>query len=177
MARPLLTAALLAVVAAPLGGCFHDATEVVVVTDTDLTPTEFGSMAFNIADANGNGFMAGASFSSTQGLPATLGVEPAPGISEFTVTVLVWPPGVQGGGPFGRPAPGNGEGTAAPLASRKASHVRFVDEQQLVLFIPISRTCVCDATNCPHALDPECREIIAPKLPGFDPDHLPRLSP
>jgi hypothetical protein len=180
--RTRLLAALVAVAAAPTAGCFPDATEVVVVVDTDLALGEFGSIGLSIANGSNSSFSQTATFISGQmQLPATIGVVPSNGVADFTVTAVLWPPGVfDGGSGPQRPPAFPGMGTPAgpiPLVTRKASHARFVSGEQRVLFLPLQRVCLCAGTSCPHALDVECRELMSPTLPSFDPDHLPRIAP
>jgi hypothetical protein len=169
--------------AAPLAGCFPDATEVVVVVDTDLQPSEFGSLTFSVVSGNFNVGAGGGSFDpTTTALPATMGVVPAGSSTTFDVTVTMWPPGVGPGGPaFPQPVPlppGAMQPTMTlPLTSRKASHVRFAAGAQQMLLLPLTRQCLCNGTSCPHALEPECRELISPAMTGFDSSHIPRIRP
>jgi hypothetical protein len=165
--------------AAPLAGCFADATEVVVVVDTDMLRSEFGSLGFTVVSTSTNSGAPMAAFNAmTTALPATMGVVPVGPSPDFDVTVTMWPPGVVQGGPFGGgPFPGGGvvPGSPMPLMSRKASHVRFVTGEQRTLFLPIARACLCEGTSCPHALEPACRELISPVLTGFASSGLPRF--
>ncbi len=179
--RGLVGAALVALASATLAGCFPDATEVVVVVDTDLKPREFGALTFSVASGNFNGAGGGSFDPTATALPATVGVVPGDDVPTFDITVTMWPPGVMSAGPNFSPTgpappgatlPGS---TATSLTSRKASHVRFVAGAQQTLFLPITRQCLCNGTSCPHALDPECKELIAPALTGFDSSHLPRI--
>jgi hypothetical protein len=183
--RGLFGAALVAGVAlaaAPLAGCFSDATEVVVVVDTDLQPSEFGSLTFSVVSGNFNAGAGGGSFDPTMtALPATMGVVPVGSSTDFDVTVTMWPPGVGPGGPaFPQENVPVRPGTMAPtlpMTSRKASHVRFVGGAQQMLFLPLTRPCLCNGTSCPHALDPECRELISPAMTAFDSSRIPRIRP
>ncbi|HVZ71877.1 MAG TPA: hypothetical protein VHJ20_05820 [Polyangia bacterium] len=162
-------AIVIALAAAPLGGCFDDKTEVVVVVDTDLKPTEYGAISLSVSGAFGSN---SATFLPNQALPATLGVEPANQATEFTLSVFVWPPGAL-------PSPGFGVPTTmgtTPIVVRKASHVAFSEGAQRMLFVPISGACRCQGTSCPSALTPACAELVSPALADFDPNDLPRLK-
>jgi hypothetical protein len=166
-ARRALLAALLA---APLGGCFADPTEVVIVVDTDATPfKDFAQIMFSFSD----GFSA---FADAATLPATLGVRP--GGQSLTFDVIVTLNTTMSFGQMRAP-----DGTATlTFATRKASEVRFVSNEMRVLFLPIPKLCSCtDAsgmpiTSCAHALDPACLDLRAPPLSELDEDNLPRLA-
>jgi hypothetical protein len=179
--RGLVGAALVgvALAAAPLAGCFPDTTEVVVVVDTDMQRSEFGSLTFSVVSGNFNVGAGSGTFDPTStALPATMGVVPAGSSTSFDVTVTMWPPGVGVGGTFPQGPPGAMlPTTTLPLMSRKASHVRFVAGSQQMLSLPITRQCLCNGTSCPHALEPECRELISPGLTAFDSSHIPRIRP
>jgi hypothetical protein len=165
-ARRVLLAALLA---APLGGCFADPTEVVVVVDTDATPfKDFAQIMFSFSDGL-------VSFADATALPTTLGVMPGPSPTfDVVVTLNTTMSFGQMRGP---------DGTATPtFATRKASEVRFVPNEMRVLFLPIPKLCSCtDAsgmviTSCANALEPACRDLRAPPLSAFDEDNIPRLA-
>lgn len=180
----LVGAVFVALASAPLAACFPDTTEVVVVVDTDMMPSEFGSFTFSVASGNFNGAGGGSFDPTTTALPATLGVVPGDASPTFDVTVTMWPPGVGPSGPSfpsSMPAPPGatfpGTTVTMPLTSRKASHVRFAAGAQRLLLLPITRQCLCNGTSCPHALDPECKELIAPAMTGFDASHIPRIRP
>jgi hypothetical protein len=152
-----------------LAGCFADPTEVVVVVDTDATPfTDFGEIQFTF----GGGSFGFASVAKASPLPATMGVVPGDDHGSFDLSVTLTPPGQR--------FPGMTPATN-PFATRKASEVPFVKGSMRVLFLPILKECACTqisgvtSTNCPHALDPECRDLTAPPLPEFDDDDVPHL--
>jgi hypothetical protein len=155
--------------AAAFSGCFADPTEVVVVVDTDAKPlTDFGTIQFNFSSGE-------QAFGSATALPATVGVRPQGFSTDFDVLVNLnvgmnnFPPG----DPMGQ--------TPLPFAARKASNVRFVDGEMRVLFIPMLRACACvdasgmPSTNCLHALDPECADLLDPSTAELDEDNIPRL--
>jgi hypothetical protein len=154
-ARGLMLASLTAAVSA---GCFADPTEVVIVVDTDATPfRDFGQVnlqvgrAFSPAEAS--------AFASPAPGPITLGVTPTQGSTSFEVVVML-----------------TGVRTRDAFLQRKVSNVPFVSEQIRALFIPMLSVCSCNGTNCPHALDAECRDITAPVLTPFDANNIPRLT-
>jgi hypothetical protein len=158
--------------AAALAGCFADPTEVVVVVDTDAKPlTEFGAIQFNFSSGE-------QAIGSATTLPATVGVRPQGFSKEFDVLVNlnVGADNLRPGNPMLGQSP-------LPFAARKASNVQFIDGEMRVLFIPIPRACACvdasgmPSTNCPHALDPECADLVDPNMAEFDEDNIPRLRP
>jgi len=167
-ARRVLLAVLLA---APLGGCFADPTEIVIVVDTDATPMkDFKQIMFNFSD----GFFA---FADASALPATLGVRPGNQSLTFDVAVTLNTTmsfNQMNRGLDGSPLP--------TLATRKASEVRFVPNEMRVLFLPIPKLCSCaDAsgmpiTSCANALEPACVDLRAPPLSELDEDNIPRLA-
>jgi hypothetical protein len=154
MRAVILAAALLA------AGC-REATEVVVVVDSDLRPgLDFDQINFVLFSVNPNGFPgnnSGIPVAQGFALPATLGVVP------------------QQGGPsvFDIMAVAARNVTNTPIVSRRVSNVAFVPDERRALFISLLAQCRCNGTNCD--IDPPCNDIVNPQLTEFDEDNLPRL--
>jgi hypothetical protein len=165
-------AAWLAVIAsAALAGCFADPTEVVVVVDTDALPgTDYQQMQLTFTSSLGQGLFQETAFSNGSQLPVSVGATLSGSSTAFDVVVNL------DGGAFG-PVTNVG----LPFSTRKVSSVSFVTDQMRMLFIPMFKKCACvDAagmptTSCPHALEPDCHDLVSPPLTAFDADHLPRL--
>jgi hypothetical protein len=154
-ARGVLLATL---VVAPLAGCFSDPTEVVVVVDTDATPRDFQQITFTIGTS-----MQQVAFANPTPMPVTLGLTPNPGSpTTFELVVTFNNMDSHTGGSF--------------FLRRAVSNIHFVSDEMRTLFIPMLSVCTCNGTNCPHALDDECRDITAPVLTAFDENNLPHLS-
>jgi hypothetical protein len=140
-----------------LEGC--EPTEIVVVTDTDAIPgQDFVGVQFQLAQGN-------FAWADTSHFPVTWGLTPQGSVTDFDVTVTL----SHTLGQFGP------DRTDNPFASRKASHVRFVDGAMKVLFIPVFKSCGCVGTNCPNPVPTECREMMSPVLADFDEGNIPRL--
>jgi hypothetical protein len=157
------------VAAVALTGCFADPTEVIVVVDSDAVAGKDFQQVQLLFSSEGGLFQEPA-FSNGPQLPATVGVTLSGSSTTFDVVVNL------DAGAF---APmGNG---GLPFSTRKASSVTFVTDQMRVLLIPMFKRCACvdaagmPSTNCPHALDPDCHDLVNPPLSAFDADHLPRL--
>jgi hypothetical protein len=161
--------------ATALTGCFADPTEVVVVVDTDAKPgTDFAQIELTVTSGATQGFtQTQQAFSFNEQLPVTLGVKRGGPSETFDVlvtlntTTSVFQPAM----------------TSLPaFATRKAANVAFVKDQLSVLFIPVFRACACvDAsgmpiTSCPNALQPQCHDLVAPKLGEFDDGNVPHLT-
>jgi len=167
--RPGARGAWLAALAA-LVGCFADPTEVVVVVDTDAVQgRDYQQMQLTFSSLSNQGPFQDMSFSNGPQLPVTVGVTRAGSSTAFDVLVNL--------------ENGSSSPTGAPLpfSTRKASSVSFVTDEMRVLLIPMFKKCACvDAagmptTSCPHALEPDCHDLVSPPLTSFDADHLPRL--
>jgi hypothetical protein len=166
----LLGVLLAALAASSLAGCIDDPTEVVVVVDTDAQPfKDFAQISFTF-----DGGQFPSAFANADALPATIGVTPSNGRTEFNVLVsLSVTPNFFMGGPNSPP----------PFAARKASRIHFVDGEMRVLFLPIFKDCACldsagqPITSCAAALEPECHDMVSPALGDFDSDSIPHLPP
>jgi hypothetical protein len=141
---------------ASLAGCTP--TEIVVVADSDaIAGQDFVSVQFQTSRGN-------LAFADASTLPATWGLTPGDSaVDDFDVTVTL-----------SRTPPASRD-DMTPFATRKVSHVHFIDGETKVLFIPLFKRCGCVGTNCPNPIPVECREVISPALPDFDEDNIPHL--
>jgi hypothetical protein len=149
--------ALALALAALLGGCLHDPTEIVVVVDSDLQPGEFDAIQFVLF---GRGQIGG-QIAESNAVPATLGIVPSEfGVQQFDIAAV---------------ARNSYDGLGNPniVVQRRVSHIRFVPHEMRAVFISLLRQCMCRGTNCD--INPPCNDVDPPTLLEFDADHLPHL--
>jgi hypothetical protein len=148
-----------------LAGCRDALSQVVVVLQSDLVvPTDAdgiqtvvvaGPVAPSPSDF-------GAFFGSgqlTSSFPLSFGVNSGGDTSSFSFTVQLM----------------HGFFTGQPLivVNRSVTDVRFVEEQTMMLVIPLLRACACEGTSCPSPGNPMCDAIDRPTLVPFDPAVAP----
>lgn len=149
-----------------LAGCRDDLTQVVVVIQSDLVvPTETDSIQTLLAegplppDPGGfNGF--GGSGPLAPSFPLSFGVKSDGHTPSFSFNVQLMK-GFNSGNP------------SLIVVKRTITDVRFVDEQTLMLVVPLLRACACQGTSCPAPGDPQCDGIDQPTLQPFDPAIAP----
>ena len=142
-----------------LAGCRESLTQVVVVLQSDLMiPTETDGMQTAVMDGPlppvpNSGFGVGL----TGGFPFAFGVTSGGVTSSFSFTVQL--------------TRGFNTGTLPSIVvSRTVSDIRFVDEQTMMLVVPLLRACACQGTSCPSPGNPMCDAVDRPALLPFDPD-------
>jgi hypothetical protein len=166
----LLGASLLAT----LAGCHASVTEVVVVVDTNLSlPAEADTFELEIRSSvlNENHF-----FGSSP--PPDGGVLARGALPTFPATIGIVPHDDGAYVPFGvtavllrTPA---GASQPSIVVERSATGVQFVRGQTRMLFLSLTRACMCAGTNCPTTA--ACGDLTSPTLSAFDPAHLPRVD-
>jgi hypothetical protein len=145
-------------------GCHDDLTQVVLVIQSDLTvPTEVDGM--DVAAIEGplappvNPFFIGTS-DRLLAFPVSVGFTSGGRTKSFSVVVRLFR------GVFQVPNP--------PIViSRAAVDIGFVDEQTMMLVLPLKRVCACQGTSCPNPGNPECDKLDGPALEPFDPAVAP----
>jgi hypothetical protein len=152
---------------AVLAGCHDPLTQVVVVLQSDLdVPAEtdgiviIGSEGRFAPDNN-----AASVHSEGQlfvGFPLSVGVNSAGGTSTFSMTVQL----LQGLSNVLQTAP-------LIVVNRTVTDIRFVDQQTMMLVLPLLRVCACQGTSCPNPGNPACDNIERPALQPFDPTVAP----
>ena len=146
-----------------LAGCRESLTQVVVVLQSDLViPTETDGMQTAVMDGPlppvpNSGFGVGL---AGGGFPLAFGVTSGGVTSSFSFTVQL--------------TRGFSTGTLPSIVvSRTVSDIRFVDEQTMMLVVPLLRACACQGTSCPSPGNPMCDAIDRPALLPFDPAVAP----
>ncbi len=160
---PLLVASL--PLLAALAGCQNPLTEVVIVFQSDLVvPAEADSIQVAVAEGPFSPASVGAFFSGgglVGDFPVSIGVTSAGRTSSFSITARLT---------LGF------NSTQQPLSivvDRTVTDIRFVDEQTMMLVVPLPRVCACQGTSCPTPGNPECDSIDRPALQPFDPAVAP----
>jgi hypothetical protein len=146
-----------------LAGCRDSLTQVVVVLQSDLVvPTETDGVQTAVVEGPlppgpNSGFGVGL----TSAFPLAFGVTSGGITSTFSFTVQL--------------TRGFNSGTGLPLivVNRTVSDIRFVDEQTMMLVVPLLRACACQGTSCPSPGNPMCDAIDRPALLPFDPAVAP----
>lgn len=152
---------LLAVVA----GCQSPLTEVVIVFQSDIAvPAEADSIQTAVAEGPFSPASGGAFFSGGGPLvgpfPLSIGVTSAGTTSTFSITARLTL-GFNSGQPL------------SIVVDRTVTDIRFVDEQTMMLVLPLPRDCACQGTSCPSPGNPLCDNIERPTLQPFDPAVAP----
>jgi len=162
---------LLAVVA----GCHESATEVVVVLQSDLVvPTDFDGTRFDMnAGAVAPSGQPG-SFTTLTGVaepfPLSIAFLPQETTETFPVATASFSLRVQlqRGVVAGPPL--------ETVVTRAITDIRFVDEQRMMVVVPLLRACACTGTSCPNPGNPDCDDIKSPTLQPWDPAVSPPSS-
>ena len=152
-----------------VAGCHDPVTEVVLVLKSDLVvpleadmlqlatiagpsaplPTDFNAFNAPPAPLFGNAF------------PLSMGFGSGGATPDFSVTVQLL------------------RGAAFPatiVISRSITNIRFVDQQTMMLIVPLFRACACQGTSCPNPGNPDCDNLASPALQPFDPALAPPSS-
>jgi len=148
---------------AALAGCHDPLTQVVVVFQSDLdVPTEtdglgiFASEGPFAPDSNAASVNSGAPLLGSH-FPLSIGVDSAGATQTFSMTVQLF----QG---FA-----SSQGTPPLIVvNRTVTDIRFVDQQTMMLVLPLLRACACQGTSCPSPGDPQCDNIDRPPLQPFN---------
>jgi hypothetical protein len=148
-----------------LAGCRDSLSQVVVVLQSDLVvPTDADGIQTVVVGGpvapSSTDF--GAFFGSgqlTSGFPLSFGVNSGGETSSFSFTVQLL----------------DGFFTGQPLivVNRSVTDVRFVEEQTMMVVIPLLRACACQGTSCPSPGNPMCDAVDRPALVPFDPAVAP----
>jgi hypothetical protein len=151
---------------AVLAGC-KDLTQVVVVLQSDLVvPTETDGIQTVVgggpSPTDTGGFPSGIFGAGplTTGFPLSFGVNSVGMSSSFSFNVQLMK-GFNSGQP------------TLIVVHRTVTDVRFVDDQTMMLVVPLMRVCACQGTSCPAPGNPACDAIDQPALQPFDPAVAP----
>jgi hypothetical protein len=151
---------------ASLAGCHDPLTEVVLVVQSDLEVAAETDGVFVFAsdgpfapDSRAAGLSSGGPLAGD--FPLSLGINSAGGTSTFSITVEL----LKGFSSL-QPAP-------LIVVNRTVTDIRFVDQQTMMLVLPLLRACACQGTSCPAPGNPLCDNIDKPALQPFDPTIAP----
>jgi hypothetical protein len=151
-----------------VAGCHDPVTEVVLVLESDVVvPLEADMLQLaTIAGPSApvlNDFNAVTTqdplFSGA--FPLSMGFGSAGATRAFSVTVQLLR---------------NAAFPATIVVSRTITNIRFVDQQTMMLTVPLFRACACQGTSCPNPGDPDCDNLASPALQPFDPALAPPSS-
>jgi len=163
------------VLLAAVAGCTESATEVVVVLQSDLVvPTDVDGIRFDMnAGAVAPSGQPG-SFTTLTGaaepFPLSIVFRPQETTETFPVATATFSLRVQ----LQR---GVVDGPSLEIVvTRAITDIRFIDEQRMMLVVPLLRACACTGTSCPNPGNPDCDDIQSPTLQLFDPAVAPPSS-
>ena len=153
-----------------LAGCRDDLTQVVVVLQSDLVvPTDTDGIQVMV----GPGPIAPSTFQPnvffgsdllSGNFPRSFGVTSGGSTSSFSANIQLMRGFSQGVPPL-------------IVVNRSVTDVRFVEEQTMMVLVPLLRACACQGTACPSPGDPQCDAINQPALQPFDPEVAPPSMP
>jgi hypothetical protein len=148
-----------------LAGCRDSLTQVVVVVESDLAvPAETDGVQTAVIE--GPAAPGQTIFGSPLigGFPLSFGVTSNGATPSFSFTAQLT---------RSTTTPGN----QLIVVSRTVTDIRFVDEQTMMLVVPLMRACACQGTSCPSPGNPLCDNVDRPALVPFDPAVAPPSMP
>ena len=150
---------------AAVAGCHDPLTQVVIVFQSDLdTPNDADGIQMIAAEGalapGGSGPVFGSAGPLPGTFPLSVGVTSAGATASFSFTVELL-------------AGFNNNQPPSIVVNRTVTDIRFVDEQTMMLVLPLLRVCACQGTSCPNPGNPLCDNVDKPTLQPFDPAIAP----